>query len=337
MPENDKPKGLNRFSSVGWIATHLYHYLRLNADVVSHGIPLRELITLKYPFKLPDAPKPPLLSIDFTDACDLKCVYCNNPLFPHPRTFMSDEVFACLVRRQKEAKINRIRIGGGEPMLHPKCASMLKELAPLTRYLSIISNGQWKDPHAIDPILASGVDMIEISIDAGGAEVYESSREGASYPRLLKNVRHLRKLRDSLKARTFIKIRLMLRPSTKHLERRETHFWRKYADSVLPQMLIKHPESDYARDVFYAPSETEATIPVCSIPFKDIQIRPDGRIPLCPAKGCSIDPDRRHFLGDICANSLLEIWKGDEMTELRKAHRAREGDILEGCRGCNYS
>jgi len=319
------------------MASHWGYYLRLNAHVFSRGIPLLELITLKYPFRLPDAAKPPLLSIDFTDACDLQCVYCNNPLFPHPRTMMSDEVFACLLKRQREAKINRIRIGGGEPMLHPNCANMLRALAPLTRYLSIITNGQWQDPHNIDEILASGVNLIEISIDAGGAAVYESSRLGANYERLIRNLRHMKKQRDSQKSKTFIKVRLMLRPSTKAREWQETRFWRRYADSVLPQLLLKHPESDYSSDVFSTPAEAQSTIPVCSIPFKDLQIRPDGRVPLCPAKGCSIDPQKLHFLGDVCSDSLLDIWNGSAMRELRKAQRTRTGEILQGCLGCNYS
>jgi len=93
------------------------------------GIPLKKLIQLNYPFKLPDLPKPPILSVNFTDACDLQCVYCNNPLFPYPRTMMSDEVFNCLLKNLKKAKINRVRIGGGELTLHPKCALMLKQLS----------------------------------------------------------------------------------------------------------------------------------------------------------------------------------------------------------------
>lgn len=337
MSEKETLTGLKKYRSLPWMASHLGYYLRLNAHVFKHGIPLKELITLKYPFRFPDAAKPPLLSIDFTDACDLKCVYCNNPLFPHPRTMMSNEVFACILERQREAKINRIRIGGGEPMLHPNCAKMLSELTPLTRYLSIITNGQWQDPGNIDAILASQVNLIEISIDAGGAKVYESSREGASYLRLLRNVRHMKKLRDATKSKTFIKIRLMLRPSTQALEWQETRFWRKYSDCVLPQLLLKHPESDYADDVFFTPAEAQDSIPVCSIPFKDLQIRPDGRIPMCPAKGCSIDPEKQYFLGDVCSDSLLDIWNSTQMRALRKAQRTREGDILQGCKGCNYS
>ncbi len=332
-----KQYGSNRFQDLAWIAAHWGYYLRLNGHVLRQRVPLRELIELKYPLRLPDLPKPPLLSVDFTDACDLACVYCNNPLFPHPRTMMSEEVFSCLLENLRAAKINRVRIGGGEPMLHPNCAEMLSKLAPLTRYLSVITNGQWQDPHHINEILLSGVNLIEISIDAGGAKVYEASRKKASYLRLIRNLRHMRALRDRLNSKTLIKARLMLRPSTRHLERSETLFWKRYADTVLPQLLLKHPDSDYDTDVFYAPVYDQNTAPVCTLPFKDLEVRPDGRVPICPAKGCAIDPAKQQFLGHICQDALLDIWNGPEFKAMRLAHRTRAGDILEDCKGCNYS
>ncbi|NLN85529.1 MAG: radical SAM protein [Candidatus Cloacimonetes bacterium] len=333
----EKQYGSNKFQDMSWIASHWAYYLRLNSHVLKRGVPARELIGLKYPFKLPDPVKPPLLSVDFTDACDLACVYCNNPLFPHPRTMMSDGIFNCLLQNLRAAKINRVRVGGGEPMLHPKCAEMLTKLKPLTKYLSIITNGQWKDPHDIDEVLLSGVDLIEVSVDAGGAKIYEASRQNASYTRLLKNIRHLRQLRDRLRNGTLIRVRLMLRPSTRHLERWETAFWKRYADAVLPQFLLKHPDSDYDDDVFHSKVYDENTAPVCTLPFKDLQIRPDGRIPLCPAKGCSLDPAKRSFLGHVCHDSLIDIWNGPDFKAMRLAQRSRQGKILEGCKGCNYS
>ncbi len=335
MPE--KQYGSNKFEDLAWIASHSAYYLRLNGHVLARGVPLREHIGLKYPLRLPDPPRPPLLSVDFTDACDLACVYCNNPLSPHPRTMMSDVVFGCLLEKLRAAKINRVRIGGGEPMLHPRCAQMLAQLAPLTKYLSVITNGQWQDPHLIDEILLSGVNLIEISIDAGGARIYEASRQNADYLRLIRNLRHLRSLRDRLHSKTLIKARLMLRPSTKHFERSETLFWKRYADTVLPQLLLKHPDSDYDTDVFYPPVYDQNTAPFCTLPFKDLEVRPDGRVPLCPAKGCALDPSKQQFLGHVCQDALLDIWNGPEFKAMRLAHRTRGGDILEGCKGCNYS
>ena len=337
---NPKPRVLKPFTGrilqLQWFARHLQYYLFLNAKIVSKGVPLKELLVLKYPFVLPDAEKPPLLSVDITDACNLECRYCNNPLFPYPRTMMDDGTIACLLSQVEKASLNRIRIGGGEPTLHPKFAFIMKELACHTKFLSIVTNCQWKNPEFGEALLRTGVDLIEISVDAGGAVMFEYSRKNASYNLLLTNLAFLRKTRDSLKSKAVIKIRLMLRPSTRRFEKAETTFLSKYCDCVLPQWVIKHPESDYSEDVFMQRSVAENTIPVCTVPFRDLQVRPDGHIPLCPAKGCTIEKEKQQFIGNICTDSLIDVWQCNAMREIRTAHRTRKGDVLNSCLNCHY-
>ena len=336
MPETILKPFIGRLYHLPYIARHLGYYLKLNSHILLRGVPLKELLVLKYPYQMADAAQPPLLSVDITDACDLECVYCNNPLFPHPRTMMSDDTFAALLANLDKHHLNRIRIGGGEPTLHPKMEYMLSELAKRTRYLSLVSNGQWKDHDVERALLQSGVSLIEISVDAGGVSVYEASRKKASYKLLLDNLKSLRRLRDSMHSKTIIKMRLMLRPSTKHLEKQETRFWEHYADCVLPQWLLKHPETNYDQDVFVQKSIAEHYIPECVIPFKDLQLRPDGKIPLCPAKGCAIELNDRIFIGDIHSDDLLEVWNCTMLKDIRAAHRQHQKEKLGICLNCHY-
>jgi pyruvate-formate lyase-activating enzyme len=315
---------------------HFRYYLKLNGHVLLKGIPLNELLVLKYPFKMPEAAKPPLLSVDVTDACDLVCQYCNNPHFPHPRTMMSGQVVDCLLRQIELSRINRVRLGGGEPTLHPCIGYIMKEIAHRTKFLSIVTNGHWTNPDIATELLESKVALIELSVDAGGAEVYERSRRNASYSRLMQNLAGLHTARDKMKSKTMIKIRLMLRPSTAHLEKEETARLLRYCDCVLPQWLMKHPETDYNEDVFMQRATEQHSYPVCSVPFKDLQIRPDGRIPLCPAKGCALKVEDQVWLGNVCDDNLLDVWRSAKLKELRAAHRTRQGAILEICRNCHY-
>jgi len=185
-------------------------------------------------------------------------------------------------------------------------------------------------------LLGCGLNLIEVSVDAGGAKVYEASRKNASYKLLLENLRGLRKLRDRRKSNTLIKIRLMLRPSTRTLEKRETDFWQHYADIVMPQWLLKHPESDYAEDVFIQESVAENRIPQCTVLFRDLQVRPDGTIPLCPAKGCTIMSQDRIFLGDLRHDNLVDLWNSPLMRDMRDAHRQRRVKKLALCHNCHY-
>lgn len=50
----------------------------------------------------------------------------------------------------------------------------------------------------------------------------------------------------------------------------------------------------------------------CLNPFKQLIIRPDGKISLC----CN-DPLGRNTMGDLSRNTILEIWHGDKFKEVR--------------------
>jgi pyruvate-formate lyase-activating enzyme len=337
QPVSDSPQPLaSRLRHLSWYLSHFKTYLLVNGSVLRRGIPLREVLVLKYPWSFGTLKRPPLLSIDLTDACDLVCSYCNNPLFPQPRTFMSDEVVECILSQLDRAPLSRIRVGGGEPTLHPRFGPILKELAKRVKHLSIVTNGQWSDPSVGERLVASGVNLIEVSVDAGGAKVYERSRQAASYQRVLDNLLALRKLRDAGNRDALVKIRLMLRPSTRQLASKDARFLSNYCDCLLPQFILKHPDIGYSDDVFLQPSVADDAIPGCGVIFRDLQIRPDGRVPLCPAKGCALDPEKRIFLGDVCHDSLIGLWNGALINELRAAHRSRRCDILTMCRNCHY-
>jgi radical SAM protein with 4Fe4S-binding SPASM domain len=321
------------FHHLFYYISHIKYYSFLNSFILFKGIPLKELIILKYPTMLPDAIKPPILTIDLTDACDLQCKYCNNPIIPQPRTFMKDDVVSRILKQIEDTHINRIRIGGGEPTLHPDFGYILKEISHRTKFVSIITNAQWSSQGLADELLRSKADLIEISVDAGGQKIYEKSRIGASYDKLLKNIAYLRNTRDQLKSKTIIKFRLMVRPSTLHLEKKETLFLLQYCDCLLPQLVTQHPDREIIEDVF--PNKLRLNS-ICTLPFKDMQVLPDGNVPLCSAFSYSLVKDKQTFIGNICNDTILDLWNHDLMRELRQAQRKNRGSSLSQCRNCPF-
>lgn len=326
----------NKQSSLSWYFAHLDGYLKLNYRVLRNGIPLREILILKYPLLFPDAGLPPLLSVDFTDYCNLRCLYCYNPYLLETRSFMSEEVFSALLAKLDNQPVNRIRISGGEPTLHPQLGHYLSELAKRCRFLSLISNGQWMDEAIADTILRSGVSLIELSLDAGGTETYEKSRPGASYNKFMTNLIGLARLKKKLKVQCLIKIRLMLRPSTLSFKTRESTFLKRYCDIVLPQFILQHPDTPAQEDIFLQQSHQENSLPVCGVPFRDLQVRPDGKIPLCPAKGSCRDFEKCIFIGDIMTTGIKQAWSNLQLRKMRQAQRQHRGYILQLCRNCHY-
>lgn len=70
----------------------------------------------------------------------------------------------------------------------------------------------------------------------------------------------------------------------------------------------------------------------CVLPFKQMIIRPDGKISLC----CN-DATGKYILGDLSKDKLLDIWYGPRVQKVRKyLYEGREN--WRNCRKCdNFS
>lgn len=314
---------------------------RLKAHGTLFGIALRKKASLKrllitrYPFLFKDSIHPPSMHIEFTNSCNLKCVYCNNPHFANPREMMQESTFNNLVNALKISKVDRICIGGGEATLHPKFTDFVPRLAAVSRILTIVTNGHWKSDDVPTCLVKSGVDFIEISVECGTKEDFETIRVGSKYNLVIHNLKRLMEIRNQYKSKSHINLRLMVRPSQKgKAEKESMRFWKQYADSVMPQYVMKSRGFETIADVFMPEQIAKDVIPKCSLPFRNIQVRANGDIPICQVSGSALEPERKVIAGNINTESLNAIWRGELFRQYRDAHRNGETAALEICRGC---
>ena len=84
-------------------------------------VPLKELFRTQFPFLLADAPVPPMLSVELTNHCNLRCGYCTNPTSLRARGIMGEATFARLVNELQVGGVYFVGLcGNGEPTLHPR-------------------------------------------------------------------------------------------------------------------------------------------------------------------------------------------------------------------------
>jgi len=199
-----------------------------------------------------------------------------------------------------------------------------------------VTNGQWKDPAVGRALVTAPVHRIDISIDAGGSEAYESSRRRSSYARLERNIKDLRRFKETFGSKSKIIVRSMFRPSqTQHL-REEMKSWRKYADAVMPSPLVR-PAKAAARSACqtdaYVLTTSDDEYPRCYFPFNEVNVSWDGAIPLCD--NLVLGRVTGEFtLGNVKTHSLQEIWQGSEMRRLRNGHRYQINSDRKMCKGC---
>ncbi|MEM9204028.1 MAG: radical SAM protein [Actinomycetota bacterium] len=309
-------------------------YATIATRAVRSGVSPAELIAGKFPFRFPDRSRPSTLSVEFTDACNLKCDYCTNPTFAHPRAYLSETDLGVIVESLRTFPVERVRVCGGEPTLHPKFEKYAQALAAHTKFLSVVTNAQWRRPETAVG-LARAFDLVEVSIDAGGREQYEHARVGASFDRMVENLELLRTTRDELRTSCTINIRLMVRPTTEGGLAEERERWGRIADTVMTQFIIDQRSDGSSTDVFVPVQLQERTIPRCTMPFRDLAIRADGTVPVCHVNGTHLDESKRVILGHVSTSSLAELWNQPTIVDVRQAHRERNESKLEFCRGCS--
>ena len=309
-----------------------YHQIFQNA--VSKGISVSDLLRSQFPFTFDDAPEPPIVALEFTNYCNLKCPYCTSPLGERKRGYMDPKVFYRVLEDLQKMKPNRIQlVGNGESTLHPNFSEFINELGKTGKYISMVTNGQWIHPETSRRILEAPLDLVEISIDAGGKEGYESSRINGKFDRLLDNLSDLNSLRKELKAKTLINIRVMLRPSQMNTFQQELEFWQKYGDKVMPQYITKINGTDYDDDVFLPIQTKTESFPKCSMPFKHMEVKYTGDVLMCYYTPFQIGYPGL-VIGNVQNSTINEIWNCEIMKEYREAHRKRMESKMPVCKGC---
>lgn len=319
------------------IAKILYRikpYRKISWHALKKGVPLTEIARTQFPYILPNASRPSAICVEFTNSCNIKCVYCNNPKIVRSRGFLSAETFSRLIQNIREMKISRVIVGGGEPTLHPKFASFTSELAKSAKFISIVTSGQWIRNEIAYEMLKAPFDLVEISVDAGSRENYEKSRRGASFNTLFNNLQLLKNNKKELNASSIINIRLMLRPSQKAIEKQQIKYWSQFSDIIMPQYIVKIENVDYYEDIYLPVQHKTNAFPKCSIPFKEITVQWNGDVPLCGPSGNQIDLSLRLIIDNINENSISNIWNGKVFRQYRKGHRKMELDKLQVCKGC---
>lgn len=325
------------FDDSNRVARILYRYssyVKIFKNSLHKGVPLKDLLRAQFPFSFEDAAHPPIIALELTNYCNLKCPYCVSPLGVRDRGYMGMSLFKKVIDDLKEIKCNRIQlVGNGESTLHPQFGEIINELAKTKRYISIVTNGQWIKKDIAKLLVTAPVDLVEISVDAGGKEMYEKSRINGDYDKLINNLTQLKSLRNELKSKTIINIRLMVRPSQLKNYYTELQNWKQYADRVMPQYLTKVNNTAYEDDLFTPVQSVNKAFPKCSMPFKHIEIKWTGEVLMCYYTQHQIGAPGL-VIGNVKDKTIYELWNCQIMKQYREAHRKRIENNMEVCKGC---
>jgi PqqA peptide cyclase len=129
------------------------------------------------------APRPLSLLCELTYRCNLQCPYCYNPLeLRDYRDELSTQLWTRTLQQAAALGIVQTHFSGGEPTLRRDLPALIEAASELGLYSNLITQGTFLDDALLDRLLASGLDHVQISIQApekeladriGGAVVHE--------------------------------------------------------------------------------------------------------------------------------------------------------------------
>lgn len=129
------------------------------------------------------------MRVSFTDRCDLACVYCR----PHKQDGytddpMGDGEFETVMRGLLASGVRRVRITGGEPLLHPRVVERVRTLVSLGFEDVALTTNATRLAELAPPLRQAGLRRITVSLDTLRADRFATLTRGGKLDRVLRGI-----------------------------------------------------------------------------------------------------------------------------------------------------
>ncbi|MGM5487316.1 MAG: radical SAM protein [Nanobdellota archaeon] len=126
--------------------------------------------------------------------CNNRCIMCGHWQDPDRHKKQIDyDTFATLAKDLGEMGIKKIRITGGEPLIHPDLYAIIENAKAQGFFVEVCTNGLLLTEETADRFARLGLDQVSISLDAGESELHDRirGRKGA-FEKAVQAFRYLR-------------------------------------------------------------------------------------------------------------------------------------------------
>ncbi len=264
---------------------------------------------------------PEIVQIESTNICNAKCVFCPRDEMHRKQGVMSRELFRKIVDECAALGITHVRMHNyGEAFLDRYLVEKVRYAKEKgIREVGMISNGSLITEKVARAMIEAGLDAINISIDAGGREVFDATRIGLNYDKVIANVERVVRIRGELGRKHPKLILSFVRQNNSADEQAFIEHWRKVADKIhITELHNWAGTLNRESDVNYP----------CYRPWLTFTVLWDGRVSLCCA-----DFDGRTILGDLNSQTIAEVWNGEAYRRVRREHLESGGPDV--CRACD--
>ncbi|MBU0995475.1 MAG: radical SAM protein [Proteobacteria bacterium] len=307
---------------------------------------------------------PPVLQIETTNHCNLKCTMCPRSSMTRKKGFMDMALWIRILEGWRNKKIadpsthlvfntpyTLAYPGGmiksffmGEPLLHPAFDVMIHTAKASGARVVIQTNGVLlHQPDIRYRLLNARPDGIAISLDGLDGNTYNTIRKGSDWERILASIKLLHRERTEmgLTQSVVINISTIFPEETKENVNRALAFLdpvRPYVDYVKGITLDRSFDPVFFKGANNAMQKyikkPSQALPVsrslCDEPLEKLNILWDGTV-----TPCCHDIDGQMKLGDATQDRIDDIWQGDQVKSLHLAllnHDIQNYPLCQACK-----
>jgi MoaA/NifB/PqqE/SkfB family radical SAM enzyme len=281
--------------------------------------PVRRLLLATGRDRAPRLPE--IVQIEATNICNAKCVFCPRDEMHRRQGIMTFDLFKKIVDECAALGITHVRMHNyGEAFVDRKLVEKVRYAKEQgIQEVGMISNGSLITEPVAKGMIEAGLDAINISVDASGKEVFEATRIGLKYDKVIANIERLLRLRGESGKRRPKLILSFVRQNNSADEQAFIEHWRTIADKI--------HVTDLHNWAGTLNTESDVNFP-CYRPWLTFTVLWDGRVSLCCA-----DFDGKTILGNLNTHTISEIWNAEPFRKVRREHLESGGPDI--CRACD--
>lgn len=268
---------------------------------------------------------PSQIIVDATEVCNLACIHCPHPEFKKSEHYAARYLETWLhdkmvdeVRDFGRGRTQYIRYtSNGEPLVHPRIYDMLDYAVRNSGvFVTVTTNGTTLNEKRIAKLLASGLHMIDISVDALTARTYARVRVNGDLEITRANILRLLEIKRHTGASTRIVVSFVEQPENAHEAPGFELYWKKQGvDSVVIRRLHSAAGGVASIAQSMRARQDEGLRYPCLYPWERILLNPRGQLAYCPQ-----DWVHGSVIADYRLTTIREVWQGEAYRKLREAH-----------------
>jgi len=267
------------------------------------------------------------IDIELTNACNLKCSMCERKFMTRKMGYMDYGLFCKIIDQCAEAGICSVKLNlWGESLLHKDFFKMVGYAKEKGLFTQFNTNVTFVTKEVSSKLISCGLDRVTFSVEGFMSDLYESSRRGADFEKVRKNIENFIKLKPIGEKPLLTLQMIRMKKSFKYIP----DFIKEFQDRV-DFISVTNITAITGKPEILEESLIDYKS-LSKIPCPEICLRLsvfwNGDVTVC----CQ---DYEGFLtiGSIKENSLLELWHSEKLNKLRERHKKLDfsGLICEVC------